>query len=289
MRYSKCDVAGVVVLYNSTIDVIPNIKSYIDQIDQLFVIDNSELQSDTAKTWVNAIFANAQYETNNGNKGVAFALNKAATLAIAKGYKFLLTMDDDSGVPPNLVSKMLSFVMNNSKNQIGIVSVNHSSKIGFLPFRYVLYTMTSGNLLNLSAYQHVGPFMDSLFIDHIDHEYGLRLNAQGFQVIELTHLKMTHKLGIKKSIKISFSKLSYISHSPTRIYYMSRNGFYVARKYFKLFPKFSLIVTILLIKEFIKIVLFDNNKILRIRLLGEGLKDGFFKRLGFKKRNGNRF
>jgi len=37
-------IAGVVVLYNPPINVLPNINSYRNQVDTLFVVDNSEEQ-----------------------------------------------------------------------------------------------------------------------------------------------------------------------------------------------------------------------------------------------------
>ena len=48
----------------------------------------------------------------------------------------------------------------------------------------VLTPMTSGSLLDLSAYEAVGPFMDELFIDQVDNEFCLRLRAAGFSVLE---------------------------------------------------------------------------------------------------------
>ena len=42
METKKSKIAAVVVLYNPTMDITKNIDSYLDQIDYLFAVDNSE-------------------------------------------------------------------------------------------------------------------------------------------------------------------------------------------------------------------------------------------------------
>lgn len=280
MKHNAHDVAGVVVFYNSNLGCIANIALYINQVHKLFIIDNSESLDKTIGITLEKTFSNVHYHWNGDNKGVAFALNKAANLALEQGYKFLLTMDDDSRPSETLVEEMLAFLTANSRQQIGIVSVNHSSPKWPYSFRKVSYTMTSGNLLNLAAYHHVGPFLDKLFIDHVDHEYGLRLLTHGYEVIEVTGLSMNHQLGFRKKINFGSWQLTFVSHSPIRNYYNCRNGIYVARLYVKRYPAFMADVSIILLKELLKILFLEDRKSLRLRLFIKGFLDGILGKMG---------
>jgi rhamnosyltransferase len=184
-------------------------------------------------------------------------------------------MDDDTGLPVDAVKKMLRFVDEQpNTQQIGIISGIHSRPETTQIYRIVPYTMTSGNLLNLSAYQHIGPFLDALFIDHVDHEYGLRLNRGGYQVIELTDLHLKHQLGDRK--KILGGIYTFVSHTPLRTYYIVRNGWVVARR----FPEFRLRAAVLITKEWVKAIFFDDQKLFRLKMMWRGMADGWAERLG---------
>lgn len=292
MKYSKGDVAAMVTMYNSSPDVIENIATYINQVDKLYVIDNSENTDATLQHSLKS-FRNLCYLPNNNNLGIGYALNRAANKALEDGYCFLLTMDDDSKSPADLVEKMLSFIDTQHMQTIGIISVNHSIGRRDIPFLAVRYTMTSGNLLNLDAYREVGPFSDQLFIDHVDHEYGMRLNMNQFRVIELGDIQLIHTLGVKKQIKVLNELYSFVSHSPLRMYYMARNGIYVAVQYRKQYPTFLLTALKLTTKEIIKAILFEDQKILRLQNIFQGIRDGLYSHLGridkSKIRNDNEY
>ena len=70
----KLKVAGVVVLYNPTEEDISNISSYIDDIDILYVMDNSIINNKNKLPNNKKI----KYIFNNENLGISFPLNKAA-------------------------------------------------------------------------------------------------------------------------------------------------------------------------------------------------------------------
>jgi rhamnosyltransferase len=251
------------------------LETYWNQVEKLYVIDNSEIP-DFELVSILKSYNYIQYIDNGNNLGVAYALNLAARLAIADGYHYLLTMDDDSKAPSDMVSRMLTFLNNYTKKaDVGIVSAIHNiNKVKANSFQQVLFTMTSGNLLNLDIYQKVGRFQDDLFIDHIDHEYGLRLNKLRYQVIELTDVLLEHELGEQK--KTPFINSSFISHNPIRGYYFVRNGISIACKY----PNFRITVMKLFSKEIIKILLLENNRLQRLRLITLGIRDAFLKKMG---------
>lgn len=272
-------IAGSIILYNSDQNVFDNIKTYIDQIEKLYVVDNSEKPDPELIQQFNTL-PTVQYVSNNGNKGIAYALNRAAELALADGFQFLLTMDDDTQLPSGAVTTMLRFLAEYPVvDKVGLISGVHSDNLFTdKPFRTVLYTMTSGNLLNLKVYQQVGPFRNDLFIDHVDHEYGLRLNGAGFKILELPTLRIDHRLGELKHG--GFGTVAFVSHTPVRSYYLVRNAWVVGTAYKQQFPSFRRRAAIMIAKEWLKTILFEDQKVRRLRLLWRGATDALHGRIG---------
>lgn len=273
-------IAGVVVLYNSGVEVIDNINTYIDQIKKLYVIDNSDSPNLVLIHQLQS-FRSIVYIPNIGNYGVADALNIAAHRAINDNFTYLLTMDDDSRAPSNMISSMIDFINNYANpEELGIVSVDHSGSLSADAYKEVNLTMTSGNLLSLHAYQKVGPFNKNLFIDHVDHEYNLRLYLNKFKIIEITNLKLNHKLGTVKKFNLYTLNISYISHNPVRLYYFIRNAIYISRTYFNINPKVCLFLLQLSVKEIVKSSLLEDHKYLRLMYIKKALSAGWQGRLG---------
>lgn len=66
--------AGVVVLYNPDDSVEENINSYVNQLDILYAVDNSERKN---KELIERLRQNQKicYIDNHGNKGIAVAFS----------------------------------------------------------------------------------------------------------------------------------------------------------------------------------------------------------------------
>ncbi|GAB3576044.1 glycosyltransferase family 2 protein [Spirosoma luteolum] len=282
IKQQRRPIAGAVILYNSSVDVIDNINSYIGQVERLYVIDNSDQElPDLVRQFLSAR-KSIRYITNAGNLGVAYALNKACIAACEEGFSFLLTMDDDSLAPKGLVERLYqAWLAQPNPERVGIVSVQHQREpdLAYLA-KPVRFTMTSGNLLNLQGYRAVGPFLESLFIDHVDHEYGLRLATQGYQVLEVQGLRLNHRLGMQKVGRVLGVKVTFVSHNPVRLYYLVRNGLYVSRQYVIKQTASSAVILWLSLKEVIKSILLEDQRPQRIGLLAEALRDGLRGNLG---------
>ena len=69
----KTNVASVVVLYNPGIHVINNIKSFVNQVDKLFIVDNSERVNAEIVEQINRL-SHTEYIFNKSNLGIASAL-----------------------------------------------------------------------------------------------------------------------------------------------------------------------------------------------------------------------
>ncbi|MBT8385937.1 MAG: glycosyltransferase family 2 protein [Ignavibacteria bacterium] len=267
------DIAGLVVLYNPDQNVIENIQSYINKLTMLYVVDNSEVCNIKIAKTIKA-FNNSKYIFNGENLGIAKALNIGAEEAIKDGFLFLFTFDQDSKVTPTMIETMLSFLRQNDYSSIGILSPFQDNKGYKKPpnnkFTEVSNIATSGNILNLDAYKQVGSFIDELFIDYVDVEYCLRLNYCGFKVIRLNEAILIHNLGNIVKRRFLFRKVAVTNHSALRLYYKTRNRFYVLRKYKYKFPLFSIYNFFRLFMETLKVVCFERERIEKIRMMIKG-------------------
>jgi rhamnosyltransferase len=276
--YKKLDTTCAVVLYNPLSDIFENIKSYIDQVDRIYAIDNSEKSKEQIIRGLKK-FKKISYIQNKNNLGIAAALNIAVKIAIKSGYKFMLTMDQDSKAPPNMVKDLFNCVKKYKFdiNTLGIISPFHQDIYMQSPpieeVEEILYVMTSGNLLNLNAFEKVGKFSEELFIDRVDHEYCLRLQINGYKVVRVNKIFLTHNLGKVSKYSI-FGRTQYVTnHSPLRRYYITRNTLYVINKYRKYFPDYASMEYNNHFYDICKLLLFEKEKFKKIKMIFKGYLD----------------
>ncbi len=271
------NIAAVVILYNPVEAFIDNIDHYINDIDMLYAIDNSESSIASYVEKLNR-YHKVKYIFNGDNLGVAKALNICAERAIEDGYDYLLTMDQDSKVTPGMIKTMLTCLELGDPLKIGILSPVHvytsyKKKSSDKPCEEVLTTMTSGNLLNLKAYQATGPFLDKLFIDYVDHEYCMRLKMNGFRIVRANNAVLNHPLGSVTEYRLLWKRFALGNHPPLRRYYITRNKFYLYDHYKKLFPDYFRPFFKYLVYEVLTISLYEKDKLDKLRMIVKGYLD----------------
>lgn len=261
-------VAALIILYNPTENFLQNIFTVKNQVDLLYIVDNSEnetpLQLDTDSS------ANVDYIHQNENIGVAAALNITAKKAIEEGYKYLLTLDQDTVIPENLVSGLLNTIR--SSDSVAIAAPFYSNiNYEFQPEDRLIHekqlVITSANLVDLAAYQLIGPFRDDMFIDYVDFEYCLRLSLCGYKILQNNAIIVQHNVG--NLIKNRFLAFNFYTtnHSSLRLYYKTRNRLYLRKIYGKSFPVFFKKDRISLLKESVKILLVEKDKIQKFKMM----------------------
>jgi rhamnosyltransferase len=229
-------VAAVLIIYNPGYNLLQNMGSYYPFLDKIYVYDNSEQAA--AIDW--AFYEKVAYHHDGENRGLPERLNAAAKRAIADGFNWLLTMDQDSYFSEQDMNRYLDqFYRYEKKSEVGVFGPVHSEDLPGLKsneeWQEVDSLITSGALTNLACHQQVGGFDEALFIDAVDFEYGIRAKLAGFRLVQFTHVFMQHEVGRmirRSSIKSLFLvKKSKSLHSPIRYYYMLRNYLYIQKKY----------------------------------------------------------
>lgn len=274
-KFPPNGVAGVVVLYNPEQDVIENIKSYLDQIDYLYIVDNSENPEPSVREF-SKTKKNIEYIFNKRNLGVATALNMGAGKALESGFKYLLTMDQDSKAPPNLVELLLNIAK--VDENIGIVSPVHSNKYGTHiknnnNVRKVISVMTSGNLLSLNVFKKIGDFCDGFFIDYVDIEYCIRLNYKNYKVVQLNNVILEHNEANISEKNFLSKKFYPTNNAPFRWYYKTRNLLYLRDKYKKIFPGPLKTEYSTYFRNISKIIIFEKQRITKLKMIILGYYD----------------
>lgn len=266
-------IAGIVTLYNPTDDDINNISTYINEIDKLYIIDNTEGTSNEDRIPKNK---KIEYIFNNENIGVASALNLGAKLAIKDGFNWLLTNDQDTSFKKGVIDKMKSVILNENTKDIGIITPWHNTRLLIEKpkeeYDYPFDVMTSGNIINLDIWKKIGGFKDWLFIDGIDIEYCMNLHLNGYKILRINTIEIDHNLGDIFYKKIGKKNFFCSNHVPIRRYYIMRNYHYICDIYKNELPK-----------EFMKLLdqsynikctlLFEKNKIKKLKMYLRGYLD----------------
>lgn len=273
MKKKELKIAGIVTLYNPTDKDISNINTYIDDIDILYVIDNTEGEDNKKRIPKNK---KIKYKFKNENVGVATALNMGAKYAIKDGYDWLLTMDQDTTFKPGVINRLKEDILTHNMSKIGIVTPWHNTKLidkkPTIDFDYPNDIMTSGNILNLNIWKKIGGFKDWMFIDGIDIEYCLNLNSHGYKIMRDNTIEIDHNLG-DLFYKNVFGRLYLCTnHNAIRRYYIMRNYHYIFDMYKEYNPSYCYAL-ISQRHNMIGVLLFEKNKYKKIRNYIRGLKD----------------
>jgi rhamnosyltransferase len=277
-------IAGIVVLYNPSSEVLDNINSYLRQVDILYAVDNSENQDQIIVGNIRKL-KNVVYQWNRENLGIARALNIGAAIALNQHYEYLLIMDQDSFASPNLIAEFINYLEKNPSENIGILSpyhiyINYDRPAESSEAKEIFLAITSGTLLNLYAYKLCGPFRDELFIDSVDFEYCLRIRLNGYRIVQINKALLRHQLGALKKKSFLFRDVAVYNHPPIRVYYKFRNRLYVAFEYFKVYPKWSIKEFTGMGNELIKILCFEKNKFDKCLMAFLGITHCFKGRFG---------
>lgn len=228
-------VAACVILYQPDKSVLTNIKSYLNFVDRIWIIDNSEQQILNLQ-YFSAHQSKIVFVHDSNNEGIAKRLNQACNFAINDGFEFLLTMDQDSYFEETCIKKYLECIENFSeKEKVGMFGINHQKQNNKKDCnsRKANVLITSGSIINLIAYKAIGDFDENLFIDFVDTDYCFRSILKGYHLIEFPNVFMHHEIG-KTENRRSFKSLRNSNrsiHSAIRLYYMTRNYLYLKKKY----------------------------------------------------------
>ena len=210
-------VACCIITYQPEKPIPDIVQNFLDIVERVYIIDNTP--SEKLTIWQTT--GKFQRKQNGKNTGIAAALNQALHRASQEGFRWLLTMDQDSEVDSVDLHRFLDAGISFMKStpSSALVSVSHEetrNRINGITEKP--FVMTSGNLVRVSHAIEAGGWKKRLFVDHVDHEFCLRLRNHGYSIWEAGDFSMKHNPGVRKR-----GETSPRLHRARRFYYMNRN------------------------------------------------------------------
>lgn len=243
-RLDRLKIACIIVFYEPSKAALRKALELCSVFPHLWIIDNSPLAV-TEPTFSTALQKkDFYYQHYPANLGVAAALNVACEAACETDLEAVLTLDQDSDLDLGMLLKFINRAEKYlHKPRVGILSVRHMTerRAGTEEEGAVQYcdvVMTSGNLVNLEAWQDVGGYCEKLFIDTVDHDFCLRLRYREWYIIKFMDVQMFHRVGSRLAIETEGDQRFRTEHPPQRFYYIARNNLRLWRLYGKRFPDF---------------------------------------------------
>lgn len=241
---TKTGICGVITLYQPPENLLHNIQSYISHIDKLFIVDNSPVPDTALHRSIAHTIGKTEVLSRGTNHGIAKALNLAISKSMEENYSWLLTMDQDSYFTGNEAERYFTSLSSLDHKKTAIISPKHKKTPpdrNPCIYRKKDEVMTSGNLLNLPLTKTIGLFNEQLFIDSVDHEFCLRANMCGYDVLESENCHIAHTIGtpFTGSFAGGIKTKSFNIHPPKRMYFIVRNGLYIIKNYNERFPDFT--------------------------------------------------
>lgn len=154
-------VAGIVLFNPNLSRLKKNILAIYPQVDELIFFDNGSQNIEKIEGLINSLEIKNRIICSKSNKGIAYGLSEISKLAIQAGFKWLLTLDQDTVVFPELIKTYSKNIDLPNLGQLtcDFIDRNKKEKNNYeysANIKEVKYCITSGALLNLSAYQKVG-------------------------------------------------------------------------------------------------------------------------------------
>lgn len=227
--------AGIVVYNPDEERLRSNVKAIINQVDSLVLVVNGAEYEANVEEYKS--YDSVEILVNQKNMGIAYALNQIMKYGYDKGYKWVVTLDQDSEVPEGFVEGLYKY---NSQENVGIIAPNYYDLNSGLhystdnPEYWEVYKcITSGALTSVDAWKKVRGFTNELFIDYVDHEFCAKLIIAGFRTIIVRDVVLTHEVGHARIVEWGKHRYTLLNESPFRVYYFVRNVIY----YYKSYPE----------------------------------------------------
>lgn len=224
-----------IVLYNPDVKRLDeSLSNIVPQVEIAVLVDNASVNTKEIEEII-AHYDNVELIQNRDNLGIATALNQICTYALENHFEWVLTLDQDTICPVDIIESMLKYTNTGS---VGILcpavdyeGLNLNSKTSKEELTEVYACMSSGSFTNIKAWKIVGGFCDDYFIDFVDNEFCMRLRLNHYKILRVNSCVMHHQLGMTRERSFLGVRRNVSVHDPIRFYYMTRNNLLFIWKY----------------------------------------------------------
>lgn len=282
MNERKLVMAGIVT-YNPDINLLKNnILAVGKQLSTIYVADNGSTNVDEVISLAQIISQTEEIEIIveelQENLGIAAALNRIMSAGERIGYEWVLTLDQDSIVPDNIIVSNEE-MLRSCKDAAVIAAVirdrneKHkelSREVG-QTYTEIDHCITSASLTSIKIWESIGGFDEKMFIDYVDIEYCKRAKQNGYRILRNNNVVLSHAIGNIREVRILWRWVSIRNHSAFRKYYQIRNLFYMSKK---LNGKIEFEVWRRILIAYFKVIFYEEDKGNKLKKMNQGLIDG---------------
>jgi len=249
------DVLVILVNYNGmsdTVECIESLEKSTQKVD-ILVVDNASGNDEYIK--IQNKFKNIKVIANDVNVGFSGGNNIGIKYAMNKKYKYVLILNNDTIVMPDMIEKLLK---NCDKNTITVPLIYYYNKpqklwygggtinqytgnskmYDFINKKSHIQTFASGccMLVDTSVFKKVGLLNEEYFMYCEDTEFCIRLAKNNIKIFLKYDAHMFHK--VSQSTKKIGDKFSNYYNTRNRLKYIADN-----KKYFKFTAHFYTVIT----------------------------------------------
>ncbi len=286
-RQNTC---AVVVTYYPDDGFPLRLEYVLAQFPKVIIVDNGSQGAAAELLRAELLPPNVLVHKNNTNLGIAAALNQGAEIARQQGFDWLVTLDQDTSLFPEMFATLLDVYREcgggnvliggnywDSHKNRNFIQCKKSLRQRFVERKTLI---TSGTLVPLSLLKAIGPFREDYFIDSVDHEFCLRARRHGFRILISGLPIMSHNIGAHVENASWLRRFLSFNHSPVRKYFIARNTIATVRIYALQEPTWSMRQAWRLLSDFASILIFESDKAKKATAFLVGVVHGVTGKMG---------
>ncbi|MGL4864545.1 MAG: glycosyltransferase [Cetobacterium sp.] len=272
MEREKIKFVAGITFYYPTENQIKKIEKYLKVFDFIFIFDNSE----------NNIYyleknEKIVYKKNIENRGLSEAFNWMSQKALNKNVDFICFLDQDSSLSNETIEGIKKEIEENKDNNTAIFcpkiiyDLKKTKDVNNIKIEDVQWCISSGSFFKVDKYKDL-LFDENYFIDGIENDLCEEIKLKKYKIKQLNEYFLYQELGNK-------NKYGFTEHNPIRTYYIFRNRLYFYKKY----RKSKVGVFFKSIKHILKILICDERKKQKMKMIYKAFRDYSKERLGRKE------
>lgn len=264
----KDKTAAIVVCYHPDRNLLrANIGAFAREVDRVLVWRNSPEPLD----WLKEEFPNVTFLGNGENAFIARPLNEALRYCRTGGYRWLLTMDQDSVFEDFAAFK--ADALRRGDGDVAIYAPNVNNQFADADDHEPETVITSGSLIDVAKATETGGFKEKYEIYWVDGEFCYRCRKAGFRIVIPAAHHLRQQFGRQTRTIFGF----YTSNYSAPIYYrLIRNMLWEHREHGSKAVSWRCIAYTLL-GTTRGIILGEKQKMKKLGAIAKGLWHGTFR------------
>lgn len=292
------DTAAIVVVYRPDADPAPLIDRLRGSVGHTVLVDNAPAGHPALAALPPAPTLTRVANRNHGQLAGAYnrALALLQTRSPAPRWIVLLDEDSDAATLPALLADPAVQALLHDPTTAAVAPAYRDRATGlrgkhirlrrwsldYLPREFggvepVAFVINSMSVWRAEALQALGPFDETLGLDHIDTDLCLRARHAGLRVYLAGRHEFAHAIGERRRFRLFGREMQAGGHAPARRYLIGRNTTRLMRRELWREPAFALLCASRLAYESVGIVLAEpQHKLAKLAALWRGVAAGLF-------------